>query len=65
MTGTAEVRSWLAGVSAETMVTGNLSAGLTADYLLLHEASAEGQDLTDLIRGTEGLRVLGRLSLHR
>lgn len=64
-TSTADVRSWLLGASIETMISNNVSAGLTADYLILHNARFDGTDIEPLIRGTEGLRVLGRLTFQQ
>jgi opacity protein-like surface antigen len=57
-----DVGSWLIGGGIETMISENLSLGLGADYLIVDDVEAAGEDLTKIFDDSEMLRVKARLT---
>ncbi len=56
----ADVGSVVLGGGIETMVSGNVSLGLEADYITPIDIEAEGKDISDLLEESESLRVVVR-----
>jgi opacity protein-like surface antigen len=60
--GDIDVGSWLLGAGVETMVAEHVSLGIQADYLVPHEVTALGVDVTSFVEDSEQGRVLARLT---
>ena len=58
----ADVGSWLLGVGIETMVAPQMSIGLGADYLAVHDADLGGTDVTSFVEDSEMGRIKARLN---
>jgi opacity protein-like surface antigen len=57
-----DVTSFVLGGGVETMVTRNVSVGLTADYLIPDQIEAGGTDVTSALEDSEQLRVQARVT---
>lgn len=60
--GDIDVGSWVLGAGVETMVAANVSLGIQADYLVPHEVTALGTNVTGLVEDSEQVRVLARMT---
>lgn len=58
----ADFGSWVIGGGIETMISNNVSLGLGADYLIVHDVEAAGEDLSKIFDDSEMLRIKARLT---
>lgn len=52
-----DIQQWLAGVGIESAINNKLSWRVSADYLLLDQASVGGEDISADVNNTDGLRA--------